>query len=133
MSKLSIWSIRLALICLIAGWAIGAVLMINRAWGLAGWPWKLVDLHVALVLFGWTLQVVVGVAYWMLPTFGGRSNRGREKAALMSVVAINLGIVWVVAGVFFSPAAPVVATVFWLVAVLSFGWHAWPRIKAFGA
>ena len=132
MSRLSIWSIRIALICLVAGWVVGAVLMINRAWGLATWPWRLIDLHVALVLFGWKLQFVIAVAYWMLPTFGGRSNRGREGAAALSVVAINAGILWTAMSVPLGWTSPLPAAAAWLIAVLAFGWHAWPRIKAFG-
>ena len=130
MPRLSVWSIRLSLIYLVCGWVIGALLMINRGVGFSAGLWQLVDLHVALVLFGWTFQLVVGVAYRMLPKFG--TDRGRPLAAWASVVAINFGVLWVVLGLFVGWASPVVAAISWLVATVCFGWHAWPRIKAFG-
>lgn len=131
MPKLSVWTIRLALIHLVVGWLIGAVLMLNRAWGWSAAAWRWVDVHVALALFGWTFLLVIGVAYWMLPTFGRK--QGRESAATVSVVAINLGVVAVVIGMFAGGPWSLVAAVSWGLGAVSFGWHAWPRIKAFGA
>lgn len=127
MPKLSRWAIRAALFWLVVGWAIGAWLMMTRAWGWSAQAWFYIDHHIAMVLFGWTLQLVIAVAYWILPTFGGRQNRGREPAAWASVVAVNLGVVAIVAG-----AAMATAVFSWLVATLCFGWHAWPRVKEFG-
>lgn len=132
MPRLSIWSIRISLIYLVAGWSVGALLMLSRAWGFAPGLWGLLELHVALVLYGWFLQVVIGVAYWMLPTFGGRENRGRVGAAWTSVIAVNAGVAWVGLKAVAPLSAPPVEVVCWLVAVVSFGWHAWPRIKKFG-
>lgn len=132
MPPLSRWSIKLALIHLVTGWMLGALLMMNRAWGWSALLWRWVELHIALALFGWTFLLVVGVAYWMLPTFGGRTNRGREKAAWTSVIATNIGVAVAIFGVIWGGPWALMATVSWTVAVMAFGWHAWPRAKAFG-
>ena len=132
MPPLSRWSIKLALVHLVAGWLLGALLMANRAWGWSAGLWRWVELHIALALFGWTFLLVVGVAYWMLPTFGGRTNRGREKAAWTSVVATNVGVAAAVMGVLWGGLWGWVAVLCWTMAVVSFGLHAWPRVKAFG-
>lgn len=132
MPTLSIWSGRLALIYLVAGWALGAVMMMNRAWNWSAHILDLLPIHGALLLFGWTLQLVICVAYWILPTFGGRDNRGREWAAWLSVIAVNSGVLLAI----FSPLLPRIllpaSALFWLLSVLAFGHHLWPRIKAFG-
>ena len=130
MPKLSVWTIRIALIHLVAGWLVGAVLMINRAWGLSSALWQWVEVHIALALFGWTFLLVVGVAYRMLPTFG--RDQGRQKAAVSSVVAINTGVLAVIIGVFAPGPWSLIAAGLWAVGALWFGWHAWPRVKAFG-
>ena len=131
MPTLSIWAIRLALVHLVVGWGLGAVLMVNRAWGWSSALWRWVEVHVALALFGWTFLLVVGVAFWMLPTFGRK--QGRKKAAATSVVAINAGALAVVVGMVVAGPWAVVAAGLWAVGAVSFGWHAWPRVKAFGA
>ncbi len=132
MPKLSTWGIRLSLIYLVTGFALGALLMINKAWPFSTGLWTLVPIHGALLLFGWTLQLVIAVAYWILPTFGSRDNRGREWAAWTSVVALNLGVLWSLLWLFWPGFGVVVPAISWLVATISFAWHIWPRIKGFG-
>lgn len=131
MPRLSVWAVRLALIHLVAGWAVGALMMTNRAWGLSAGLWQLLDLHVALALFGWTFQLVIGVAYRMLPTFG--RDRGRPKSAWTSLVAVNAGVAWVALGLVADWAIVLVAPLAWLVATIAFAWHLWPRVKPFGS
>ncbi len=130
MPKLSVWAIRLSLIYLVAGWSVGAGLMLNRAWGWSAQLWTLLPIHAALVTFGWIFLLVIGVAYRMLPKFSAK--RGRPVAAWTSVAAVNVGVWWVAAGIVFTWAVPLVAAICWLVAALAFAWHAWPRVKPFG-
>ena len=132
MPTLSRWAIKLALIYLVAGWGLGGALMANRAWGWSAGLWRWLEVHIALAIFGWTFLLVVGVAYWMLPTFGGRTNRGHENAAWVSVVATNLGVIATGLEVMVDGPWALAAVVCWAVAVIAFGAHAWPRIKAFG-
>lgn len=127
MPRLSRWSIRIAIGWLVAGWGLGAMLMISRAWNWQVQIWLHGESHVAMMLFGWTLQFVIAVAYWILPTFGGRSNRGRTWPAVLSVVLINVGVFSVIFG---SPVA--VGLTLWIGSAAFFGLHAWPRVKAFG-
>ena len=129
MPKLSVWTIRLALLHFMAGWSVGAALLASRG-GLALPAFSWLTLHQFTLLFGWIMQLAFGVAYWMLPTFGReRRRRGFAIGAVVlvnaSVVAAALGPVW--------DGAPIGAFGGLALGALSFAWHAWPRIKEFGA
>jgi hypothetical protein len=124
MPTLSIWSIRLALGYLVMGTSFGVAATIQKAYGLTPLLWLAIPLHVQAILYGWTLQLIIGVAYWMLPTFGARTNRGREAFAIASVVLLNAAIVLCL-------AFPVLSTALTTSAAVAFAVHAWPRLKAF--
>ena len=130
MAPLSIRALRLAILHLVVGLSAGALLLANKGptilplGGLGSA--ELLRVHHHTLLFGWTVQLVMGVAYWILPTFGARTERGSDVAMLAAIAALNLGVVMAVAGL---------QTVGWALqalAALSFGVHAWPRVKAFG-
>ncbi|RVU48038.1 hypothetical protein EA187_00970 [Lujinxingia sediminis] len=130
MAPLSIHALRLAILHLVVGLSAGALLLANKGptiLPLAGLgSTELLRIHHHTLLFGWTVQLVMGVAYWILPTFGARTERGSERAMLVALIALNLGVVLAVAGLRLEG---------WglqAIAALSFGVHAWPRVKAFG-
>ena len=134
MPTLSLWTIRLACLHLIAGLSVGAIILANKGvlvWAAAsGW----IALHQHTLLFGWTVQLIFGVAYWILPTFRGGTNRGNDAFALAAVVLVNLG---AVVGSFApqlggGAAATTAAYTLELASAACFAAHAWPRVKAFG-
>ena len=66
MPRLSRIAIRLALASLLLGAGIGAWQLSAPAFG-APRAWSLLPVHVELMLFGWLVQLAMGVAYWILP------------------------------------------------------------------
>lgn len=129
MAPLSIRALRLAILHLVVGLSAGALLLTHKGvtvLPLAGLrSTELLRIHHHTLLFGWTVQLVMGVAYWILPTFGARTERGRDRAMLLAIVALNLGVVLAGAGLRLTGWA------LQALAALSFGVHAWPRVKAF--
>ena len=129
MPRLSIWAVRLALINFITGFTFGMLMLWNKGMFISGHIWRLLPAHMALLLLGWTAQLILGVAFWILPRW--RSSRGDTRPAWAAVIFLNLG-VWLVA------AAPFLA---WLTplsllgrtleaaAAALFALHAWPRVK----
>jgi hypothetical protein len=93
MDPLSSTMLRASLVWLLAGFVIGAAMLIDRA--LPGqWRLWLAPGHAHMLFVGWFLQFAVGVAYWLLPR---RRTPERplgygERAAFLAVIALNLGL-----------------------------------------
>lgn len=128
MPPLTVWALRLACVHLTVGLSVGALLLVDKGFaflGGAGW----LGVHMHTMLFGWTIQFVIGVAYWILPTFGRRTNTGNDLPAWSAVVLVNLGtLVGCALGAFSASAFSLQA-----LAALCFAAHVWPRLKPFGA
>jgi cbb3-type cytochrome oxidase subunit 1 len=80
MPRLSIWMLRLSLVALLAGSFPGAWLLATEPAFHASSP-ALRLLHRELMLFGWLLQFVLGVAYWMFPRYPRVPERGSSRRA----------------------------------------------------
>lgn len=128
MPLLSRLAIRSALLYLVAGACLGALLLAGKGYpALAAGPaW--IGLHREVLLMGWLLQLALGVAYWILPRKGGR--RPRLWLAVVGLGLLNGGIGAVVVGEMAGPA--LLATfgrIAELAAALLFAAHLWPRIR----
>lgn len=81
MPTLSRWCVRCALVYLVFGMGIGSWTLIEEAQGITpapAWP----DLHAHLLLVGFLLLLVMGVAFSMFPRVGGqRPGRGGDWIA----------------------------------------------------
>lgn len=96
MPRVSVWLIRAALLYLGAGFTLGALLLVNKGTGFAPAVWHWLPVHFELLLVGWFVQLVMGVAYWIFPRFGmTRAARGREGLAWAAFGFLNAG-VWLV-------------------------------------
>jgi hypothetical protein len=133
MPALSIWSIRVALLYLIAGFSFGAVMLINKGVPISPFVWRLLPIHMEFLLVGWLVQLAMGVAFWILPRF--RQQRGNSHVALAAFVLLNVGI-WLAA------LGSALAVPSWMAvagrlaevgAAAAFAIHAWPRVKPAGA
>jgi hypothetical protein len=131
MPLLSRWFIRAALVYLALGFTFGGLLLFHKGIPLHPLMWRLLPAHIELLLFGWTVQLAMGVAFWMFPKFGGGTSRGNEKAVWVAFVLLNVG-VWLVA------LTPLLDMPLWLSfigrlmeagAAVAFSLHAWPRVK----
>jgi cbb3-type cytochrome oxidase subunit 1 len=133
MPRLSAWLTRTALAYLAAGFTFGGLLLLHKGLPIAGALWRLLPLHIESVLIGWTLQLALGIAYWILPRHLHGAPRGAERPAWAAYVLFNLGVLLVLAGAWFGAAALTLAgRVCELAAVAIFGALAWPRVKTWG-
>jgi hypothetical protein len=132
MPRLSIWAIRLSLLYLLLGFTLGALMLANKGVPFAPWIWSLLPAHIDILLFGFIIQLAIGMAYWILPRYRG-GGRGNESVLWITVGLLNLGI-WMVTfiGLLSLPGQ-------WLVlgrllegiAAVLFAFQAWRRIRTF--
>lgn len=132
MPRLSVWFIRSSLAYLVLGFTFGGLMLFNKGAPLHPSLWSLLPAHIEFVLFGWTVQLVLGMAFWILPRFPKPPVRGNEKLAWTAFILINAGI-WLLALASFGLAGE------WLTlsgrlaeaaGILGFAIHAWPRVRA---
>lgn len=133
MPRLSVWFIRAALLYLAAGVTFGGLILFHKGMPLHPLLWRLLPLHVEFLLFGWTVQLVMGVAFWIFPRF--RRLRGDERPAWLAFGCLNLG-VWL-AGIGLLLNTPPLFIFLGRLAeagsVAAFALHIWPRLKPPGA
>jgi cbb3-type cytochrome oxidase subunit 1 len=134
MPRLSVWFIRSALCYLAIGLLAGAVLLANRDVSLGPWVAHLRPVHIEFLLMGWTVQLALGVAFWILPRYRTGAERGREELAWISYGLLNTGVITAAAGpaVGLPPAVPLLGHAAEALAAAAFSLHAWPRVKMFG-
>ena len=126
--------IKTAFIWLVLGFTFGALMLSikGRPW----WPgvWRFKPVHIDMLLFGWLVQFIMGVGYWIFPRY--RGQRGRPAAAWGAFVTLNLGLLLEL----YIPLSKTSHLAQWLtplslvlfgLAALSFIVHAWPRIRPF--
>lgn len=131
MPRLSAVAVRLSLVYLLLGFAIGALMLANKGLPFSGAVWGLLGAHVEFLLVGWTVQLIIGVAFWILPRYPGGS-RGKEWPAWASVVCLNLGI-WTAALAAVGPGPALAAgRLFEAAGAALFALHAWGRVRASG-
>lgn len=133
MPRLSRWFIRSALLHLALGFTLGGLILFHKGVPLHPLVWRLLPAHIEFLLFGWTVQLIMGVGFWIFPRF--RRSRGNEWPAWLAFGLLNAGI-WL-AGL--GPALAAPAFILFLGrsaeagAVVAFAVHAWPRLKPPGA
>jgi len=133
MPRLSCWFIRASLAYLIAGFTLGALMLTLKALAYYGLMGFLLGPHVEFLLIGWTVQLTMGVAFWMLPRVKG-GRRGRVISAWLAFVLLNLGVIAAALG----PPLAGIALALPLGrgaeagAAVAFAIHAWPRVRRVG-
>ena len=129
MPRLSVWFIRTALVHLLIGFTLGALLLVQKGTLWFPWIWRFLPVHIDLVLLGWMGQLAMGVAYWILPRFG--FERRREWLAAISWIGINCGLVLLLIAAWeqMDVAVWFVARTLEVLGVFGFVLHAWPRVQ----
>ena len=129
MPRLSAWALRAALLYLLAGFTLGALMLADK--GVSFWPaiWQVLPVHIEWLLVGWLVQLAMGVAFWILPRLRGGS-RGNQTLAVISVIALNLGVL-LAAGQSLAPGLLLAGRGCEALAGLLFILHAWRRIRPF--
>ncbi|MGE5223755.1 MAG: hypothetical protein ACM3PY_15060, partial [Omnitrophica WOR_2 bacterium] len=97
--------------------------------------WRFLPAHIEALLMGWVVQLILGMAFWILPRFGTGARRGNVKAAWAALILLNAGIWLVVSGPLFQEPTlaawiPFLGRLAECSAALAFALHAWPRIKS---
>ena len=135
MPRLSVWMIRTALVYLVVGFGLGAVLLAFKVTPFTPGPiaW-LRPLHVELLTLGWTMNLALGVAYWILPRRASDGERGGETAVALASALLNAGVLSVGLGQGSgAPVVPLIGRLAEAAAAGTFALHAWSRVKPFGA
>jgi hypothetical protein len=128
MPRESVWMIRLALIYMLGGSLLGAMLLAGKGMALPSWFFLLRQGHIEILLFGFMVQLAFGVAWWILPRTSARPATWR---VILPVVLLNAGL-WHVA---LSPLLPgggldLAGRVYQTVAIVAFIQIVWPRVRA---
>jgi cbb3-type cytochrome oxidase subunit 1 len=135
MPRLSVWSIRTAMLYLAAGFLWGALMLLEKGVPIAGSLLRLLPMHVEFVLIGWTLQLAMGVAFWILPRFSQGPAHGDERLGWLAYGLLNVGVLAAGVGQWLGAPAliPLLGRIAELLAAISFALQAWPRVKPVGA
>ncbi|NIR45320.1 MAG: hypothetical protein GWN99_12955 [Gemmatimonadetes bacterium] len=133
MPRLSRWFVRAALLHMTVGFIIGALLLVDKGLNLESGAWRTLPAHVEMLVLGWIVQLTMGVAFWILPRFPEGPKRGNVAAAWLAFVALNAGVLSVVAGTTLGPMPGYVLAgrSAEAIAAAAFVVHAWPRVKPF--
>ncbi len=132
MPRLSIWTIRMSLLYLLAGATIGVFVLADKGIGAYPASWHWFGAHQEFLLFGWLGQFAMGIGYWAFPRYRG-NHRGNPTLAGAAVVLLNAGILLVFASTFWGWTSILWGRALESAAALSFACYAWPRIKPTGA
>ncbi len=119
-------AIRLALLHVAGGTMLGGVLLAGKAVTLPPGLWALRPLHVEMLLFGFVVQLVVGVAFWILPRTPRRAD---PRPPALTLVLLNAG-VGLVGLSFVAGSLAVAGRVCEGAGVAVFAVHLWPRVRA---
>lgn len=134
MPRLSIWLIRVALLYFGIGFSLGGLMLFNKGVALDSSLWRLWPIHLEFALMGWTVQLAMGVAFWILPRLQRTERYGNTALAWISFGLLNSGVILVAAGSWFSDLERLVLVgrSLELAAVVAFAVYIWPRVKPFG-
>jgi hypothetical protein len=133
MPLLSRYYVRSSLLCLLAGFTIGGLILSAKAGVVSPQVWLWFPAHTVLLLTGWLIQLALGVAYWIFPRLI-LTVRGRTAWAAASFIVMQSGLVFTCASllqIWWPEAGNMLAVGVLLqaVAVLLFAIHAWPRVR----
>lgn len=130
MPKLSVWLVRASLIYMGVGFLFGALILYHKGIPLYGWTWTLLNPHIEMMIYGWTMQFVMGMTYWILPRFSGANRFGRTQLGWWSFALLNAGVLLVTLDLWWSARwLPTVARLLMVVGVGAFVIMLWPRVK----
>lgn len=131
--------LKTALLYLLGGTLLGGWLLAGRAWWpQAQYPYAIIAIHTHLLLVGFMLQMVFGVAIWMFPRKAGSNaaKASREPLGWVSYGLLNAGMVLravaePLAEIHGAPSAWLgVSAVLQVAAVLAFVLLMWGRIRS---
>ncbi len=133
MPRLTVWMVRTALLELGIGFSFGMWMLFNKGVLIDPSALRLLNAHVELVMLGWTMQLGMGVAFWIMPRFPTAKRYGRERLGWLAYALLNAGLVVVVLNSWIgAPGLALAGRLLELAAVIAFVVMIFPRIKAYG-
>lgn len=133
MPKLSVWLVRASLVHMGIGFLFGTLILHHKGIPIYPWTWRLLGSHTELMIFGWTLQFVTGMAFWILPRFAAEKRYGKTALGWWSFVLLNGGILLTASGSWFVlDFLSFLGRLCTLSAVVLFVILSWPRVKPLG-
>jgi hypothetical protein len=129
MPRVAAWFIRASLCHLVGGFILGGLLLASKGVSLPPGLWALRGVHIEMLLVGWMIQLVLGVAIWIFPRFVIHQRPRRSAVtAWLAFVLLNVGVVLVSLG----GAAAAAGRVSELAAAANFAIHLWGRVSPAG-
>ncbi|QPC83710.1 hypothetical protein G4Y79_04830 [Phototrophicus methaneseepsis] len=134
MPKLSVYLVRASLIHMGVGFFFGAMILHHKGIPIYGWTWKLLNPHIELMIFGWVMQLVMGVAFYALPRFSQRESRyGAVYLGWWSFFLLNGGVIATAVAQWFDvDSFALSGRLLMLLGVLVYAVMIWPRVKPSG-
>ena len=133
MPRASAWLIRLSLLHLLSGAILGAAYLSFKATGVPAFVATHRAVHVEQMLAGWMIQLVIGVAWWILPRPAEPERAPRAATMWLVGVLLNGGVLVTALGP--SPRLPELLVPAGRVAeglaVAIFALHAWHRQRPY--
>lgn len=131
MPRLTVWMVRTALLELGIGFTVGMLMLFNKGVPFDPFVWLLLPVHIELVLLGWTIQLAMGVAFWVLPRFSQAPRYGRERLGWLAYGLFNAGVLVVILSTWIALGwLPLAGRLLELAGVISFAVMIFPRVKA---
>ena len=131
MPRLTVWMVRTSLLQLGIGFTVGMLMLFNKGIPFDPAIWRLLPIHIEMVLLGWTMQLAMGVAFWVLPRFSAAPRYGHERLGWLAYALLNGGLIIFVAGTWINGEwLSFVGRAVELSAVVCFAVMIWPRVKA---
>jgi hypothetical protein len=141
MPRVSSLMVRGSFVYLLLGFTLGALIMLQKGGYAPSGAWRLLPAHIELLLVGWTAQLAMGVAFWILPRYAppeprmpAVNPRGDERLAWLSFVLLNVGVLLTAFGVpaGLHEAVRIVGRASVALAIGTFVVNAWGRVKPIG-
>jgi len=133
MPKLSVWFIRASMVYMGIGFLFGSLLLHHKGVPTHPWTFRLLNPHIEVMIFGWTMQFVMGITFWILPRFSGEGRYGNAALGWWSFGLLNIGILSTAFGAWFMlDVLSLLGRLCVLVAVGLFVIVMWPRVKPLG-
>lgn len=129
----SVWLVRMSLLHLAAGGTLGAMYLSWKAYGWFPFVTGHRQVHVEEMLVGWMVQLVIGVAFWILPRTEGTLGFQQSKLIWVVFALLNAGVIaaaWGSAPHYPAWVSPTGRALEMAAAAL-FAFHAWNRQRPY--
>lgn len=92
MPKYTSLFIRTSFIYLLIGTFLGFLLLTNKAYNFNFKIWSLLPIHIDLLIYGWFLQFIFGMSFWMMPRYVSAKPYGNEELVSSAYTFVNIGL-----------------------------------------